>query len=109
MAAVEVLRKGFERYIIVGGDASNNTGVMRTGPTYANTYASFNRSGNTIYGNGTTYYGGQQTIIYGTHDASLAVVAFNKGDPGYNDAVDAKSTLGEDWEKLVKTGVNSCS
>jgi len=109
MAAVEVLRHGFERYIIVGADAANNTGIMRTGPTYSNTSATFNRYGNTVYGRGTTYYGGQQTIVYGSHDAKLAVIAINKGDDGFNDAVDAKLTIGEDWERIVKNGVHSCN
>lgn len=108
MAAIETIRKGFERYQIIGGGSQNNTGVMTTGPTYANTYGTFNSFGNTTYGSGTTYFGGQQTIVYGTHDASFAVMAFNKGDRGYEDAIDAKRTLGPEWQKLVKDGVKSC-
>lgn len=109
MAAVEVLRNGFERYRIVGVEAANNVGAFRTGPTYANTYGNYNAYGNTVYGQSQTYYGGQQTVFYGSHDAALAVVGYNRGERGYNDAVDAKKTLGPDWAKLVKNGINTCA
>ena len=62
-----------------------------------------------MYGNSTTYFGGQQTFVVGSHDAELLVVMFKQGEAGFNNAVDAKFELGGDWEELVKEGVNSCS
>jgi len=109
MAAVEVLRAGFERYQIVGANAANNVGVFRTAPTYATSTGRFNSFGNTTYGSSQTTFGGQQTVIYGSHDAQLAVIGINRGEPGYQNAVDAKRTLGPDWDKLVKSGINTCS
>lgn len=104
MAAVETLRRGYERFVIVGMDSANNVGVMRSAPTYANsTYRAY---GNTLYGN--TTYGGGNTIVYGSHDAALGVVLLKQGDRGFSEGVDAKSTLGEKWEDLVKNGVKTC-
>lgn len=109
MAAVEVLRNGFERYRIVGAQSQNNVGSYTTGPTYSNTYGNYNVYGNSVYGNSNTYYGGQQTVIYGSHDSTIGVMGFNRGEPGFNDAVDAKRTLGADWAKLVEKGINTCT
>ena len=109
MAAVEVLRAGFERYQIVGANTANNVGAFRTGPTYATTFGQANTFGNTTYGSAQTTFGGQQTVIYGSHDAQLSVVGFNRGEPGFQNAVDAQRTLGPKWEKLVKSGISTCS
>jgi hypothetical protein len=37
MAAVETLRRGYERCLIGGVGSQNNVRVVQTGPTYANT------------------------------------------------------------------------
>lgn len=108
MVAVETLRRGFERYIIGGAQSRDNTTIVQTGPTYANTYSTATVSGNTAYGSSTTYYGGQSTMIMGSHDTAMRVVMFKPGDPGYEQGVDAKATLGPEWEKKVKDGVDSC-
>lgn len=109
MAAVETIRRGYQRYVIAGANAENNVQVIRTGPTYANTYANASVYGNSAYGNSTTYFGGQQTIFAGSNDADLAVVMFNPGEPGFSNAIDAKTELGGEWEKLVKDGIKTCS
>jgi hypothetical protein len=108
MAAVETLRRGFSRYIIGGAASQNNVGVIQTGPTYANTYGSATVSGNSVYGQSTTYYGGQQTIVYGSHDTSMRILMFRAGDAGFEQGVDAQTILGPDWQKKVADGVNSC-
>ena len=109
MAAIETIRRGFERYIILGSQQANNVGVIRTGPTYANTYGQASVYGNTAYGSSTTYYGGQQTIFTGSHDRGLAVLMLNRGDKGFANGVDAKAQLGEDWQQLVANGINTCT
>lgn len=108
MAAVATIRQGFERYIIVAGGAQNNTRLITTGPTFATTSGTFTQSGNMISGNTTTTYGGQHVFIAGSHDAQLGVVMFNPGDQGYDNALDAKTTLGSDRQKKVKNGIHSC-
>jgi hypothetical protein len=109
MAASETIRRGYQRYIIVGANSANNVHVSRTGPTYAQTYSNATYSGNRMAGNSTTYFGGQQTIIGGTHDSDLAVVMFNPREPGFENAIDARTELGEGWEKIVKDGIHSCT
>jgi hypothetical protein len=108
MAAIETVRRGFERYLIAGAGSQNNVKVMQTGPTYANTYGSATVTGNTVQGSATTYYGGQQTFVYGTHDTAMRVVMLNRGDAGYDQGVDAKMILGPDWQEKVTNGINQC-
>ncbi|WP_145975076.1 hypothetical protein [Cereibacter sphaeroides] len=108
MAAVETLRRGFQRYIVVGTNSDSNVSVVSTGPTYANTYGTYNTFGSSTYGSSRTTYGGGMTMMVGTHDASLGVIMFNPGDPGFSQAIDAKAELGSDWEKLVKAGIKTC-
>lgn len=109
MAAVETLRRGFERFTVAGASAQNNVRVTQTSPTGSYTSGSFNSYGNTVYGSAnTTYYGGGP-VYSGSNDASLLVVMYRKGDRGFTRAVDAKATLGEEWETLVEKGVPTCS
>lgn len=109
MAAVATLRAGFQRYMIAAAGAQNNTTVMSTGPTYSTTTGTFNTYGNTTYGTMNTNYGGRQFFVAGTNDARVGVVMFNPGDPGYGDALDAKTTLGPEWETKVREGIRTCS
>lgn len=95
--------------MIVGTNSENNVRVVQTGPTYANTYANVSIYGNTAYGSATTHYGGNQTMIVGTRDTDLAVIMFNRGEAGYNDAIDARSELGADWEAIVRDGIRTCT
>jgi hypothetical protein len=108
MAAVATLRAGYERYVITAGGTQNNTQTLTSGPVYSNTYSSASVYGNSVYGTSTTYYGGQFTYQTGSHDAEFAVTMLKPGDRGFNRGIDAKTTLGKDWEKKVRDGVNSC-
>ncbi len=107
-AAIETLRRGYDRYIILGGQAENNVGVVGRTPVIANTYqnGTINAYGNTATYNGTanTYYSGGQPIIGGTHDQKIAVRMFRTDDPQGVNAVDARQVLGPDWQKAVKKG-----
>lgn len=108
MAAVETLRRGYDRYIIAGAQNANNVSVINRAPTGATTTGTFNTFGNTTYGSAnTTYYGGGPMVM-GSHDAQLAVVMFRRGERGYENALDAKQLLGADWEELVKSGAKTC-
>lgn len=109
MAAIETLRRGYERYIIAGADTQSNVSAVNMPPTYATTNSTYNVYGNSVYGNSYTNFGGGGLMMVGTNDAGLHVVMFKRGERGFNDAVDAKSQLGPDWQKLVKDGVNTCT
>lgn len=109
MAAVETLRRGYERFILAGAGSQNNVTAVSMPPTYAYTNSTYNAYGNSIYGNSSTTFGGGGLMMVGTNDAGLHVVMFKRGERGFNDAVDAKSQLGPDWQKLVKDGVTTCT
>ncbi|WP_319825925.1 hypothetical protein [Thalassovita sp.] len=109
MAAVETLRRGFERFTIVGMGAQNNVRMATLPPTMATTTGTLNTYGNTTYGNATTTFSGGGPIVFGSNDANLVVVMYRKGESGYRNAVDARSTLGEDWHEKVEKGINTCS
>ncbi|QYK43168.1 MAG: hypothetical protein KF887_08750 [Paracoccaceae bacterium] len=108
MAAVETIRRGFERFVIVGAQSANNVGVIQRSPTYATTTGTLQNYGNTTYGNATTTFGGGGPMIYGSHDAALGVVMLNRADPGYSNGVDAKGVLGPKWQEMVEKGITTC-
>jgi hypothetical protein len=107
MAAVETIRAGFDSYIIAGGMAANNVTVVQTPGQYQT-------SGTLTYGSGYGTYNGQTTYTpgipmqVGTHDQALSVRMFRKGEPGSENAIDAREILGPDWQDKVKNGVNTC-
>ena len=109
MAAVETVRRGFDRFVIVGAGSENNVSVINSGPRYAMTYGTFNTFGDTTYGNSTTTFGGSTPIITGTRDRTLNVLMLNPGDEGFSQGVDAKAALGSDWQTLVEEGVSTCA
>lgn len=102
-AAVETIRAGYERYLIGGMQAQNNVSVTQM-PGSVQTTGTYGR-GN--YQATSTYVPGP-TIVAGSHDRQLSVVMFKPGDPGFEQALDAKQMLGSDWAELVKTGIRTC-
>lgn len=106
-AAIETIRAGYERYIIAGQAASSNVNVSQLPGRY-------NSYGTATYGGGygtfqsTTTYTPGPTIVSGSHDRSLSVVMFKPGDPGFDNAIDARESLGPNWQQLVKSGVHTC-
>jgi hypothetical protein len=112
-AAIETLKRGYDRYIILDGAYQNNVGVIGTTPVVANTYGTgvVNAYGNsaTYNGQSTTYVTGGQPIIGGHHVQSFMVKMFKESDPASGNAVNAKQVLGPDWQKAVKKGtVGTC-
>jgi hypothetical protein len=79
-AAIEVIRRGGDKFIFVG----ENTGSRVTGMSYS-------------------YYGGLQT--YNSNEQGLVVQMVSKGQPGYNDALSARQILGPDWQTIVGKGI----
>ena len=108
MAAVETLRRGFDRYVIQGAQSQNNVQTYYAPPTGSFTNASFTGYGNTVYGSGTTTYYGGGPMVMGTHDTGLAVLMLRSGEPGYNNALDARAVLGPEWQELLERGIRTC-
>lgn len=108
MAAVETLRRGYDRYVIGGAQNQNNVRAIPIAPTNSYTTAQASSFGNTAYGSSTTTYAGGGVMYSGTNDASLLVVMLRPGDPNYDNAVDARAALGPKWEKMVKDGIRTC-
>jgi len=109
MAAVETIRRGYGRFVILGARSDNNVSAINTAPTYSTTTGTYTGYGNTVYGNSTTTYGGGGVVIFGSNDAKLHVLMLSPKDRGYSQGVDAKRELGTDWQKLVKTGIKTCT
>lgn len=107
MAAVATLRQGYTRFII--GDASSDSNVQMVQiQSGSYTTGTVNTFGNTSYGNFQTSYNTMPMFI-GRHNTQLLVFMFNPGEPGFDQALDAKITLGEDWEEKVINGITTCS
>ena len=106
-AAIETLKRGYDRYMIVDANSQDNVRVVGTTPVIANTQTTgvVNAYGNqaTYSGQSNTYYTGGQPIIGGHHDEALMVRMFRNGDPNSDRAVDARRVLGPDWQKLMQS------
>lgn len=103
-AAIETIKAGYDRYIIVGAASANNVGVTQMPGTFQTT--GFAQGG---YYSGTTTYRPGPIIFHGTHDQAFAIRMFRNGDPGASRAVSAREILGDKWPALVKAGsVNTC-
>lgn len=106
-AAIETIKAGYDRYIIAGGQAQNNVSVSQMPGSYQ-TYGTTTYGGGYGSYNGTTTYVPGATIVSGSHDRSLAVVMFHNGEPGAENALDARNMLGPEWAERVKNGVHTC-
>jgi hypothetical protein len=98
-AAIETLKDGYDRYIIVGAAAADNVHVYQTPGTY-NTTATVNGS----FIAATTTYQPGMPIVAGHHDQSFAVKMFHEGEPGAENALPARSVLGPKWQEIIKSG-----
>jgi hypothetical protein len=104
-AAIETIKAGYDRYMIVDTAAANNVGVAQLPGSYQTT--GFVKGG---YVNATTTYRPGPTMVYGTHDQALAIRMFHDSDPGASRAVSARQVLGDKWQEAVKAGaVRTCS
>ncbi|MBX9465584.1 MAG: hypothetical protein KL840_21885 [Aquamicrobium sp.] len=98
-AAIETIKAGFDRYVIVDAASANNVRASQMPGTYHTTGQ---------YGGGwmsaqTTYTPGP--VIYsGSHDQSFAVKMFREGEPYAAQAISARETLGPKWQEAIKGG-----
>jgi hypothetical protein len=107
-AAVETIRAGYDRYIITGGSAQSNITATQMPGTFNTVGTSTSLGGGFRTYNATTTYTPGPAIVSGSHDRQLGVVMFRNGDPGAENAIDARQTLGPEWADLVKSGVHTC-
>lgn len=103
-AAIETIKAGFDRYIIVDAASANNVQVVQGPGTYHHS-GTYNRGS---YSGTTTYQPGMP-MVYGRHEQAFAIYMFRNGEPGAHQAVPAREVLGDKWQEMVKAGrVNSC-
>lgn len=108
-AAVETIRRGYDRFMIIGGGADSDVRVAGHTPVTAHTNANVYSTGyGTASANATTTYSGGQPIIAGRHRQGLIVKMFKDGDPNGSNAVSARETLGPDWQKFVASESHTC-
>lgn len=108
LAAVETLRRGYDRFQILRNTVANSTRATVSGPTHANPYASTDAYGHTANDN-VTYFGNQRVAMTGAHEAMMYVQMFKPRDRGYKTAIDAREVLGADWKAIVARGITSCN
>jgi uncharacterized protein YgbK (DUF1537 family) len=92
-AAAETIRRGYDRFVIMGGEASAS--VVGTTPIMVQ------RTG---YGSAMVT-GGRPMV---SHGQDLVVKMFRPGDPAGVNALSARDTLGPEWQEIVKKPVMTC-
>ena len=48
----------------------------------------------------------QEYVLTGSNNAEMQML--NPGEAGFEQGIEAKSTLGQDWQKKVDSGINNC-
>lgn len=111
-AAVETIRRGYDKFVIAGAQYQNDVRVVGHTPVVANTSGYGTVSGNAgfanINTNSTTTFSGGQPIVGGSHNQGLVVKMFKDGDPAGANAVPARETLGPDWREKVSNTTLTC-
>jgi hypothetical protein len=97
-AAVETIRRGYDRFIILSGAGQTETRVLGYTPTTAHTTgtATATSFGNTAtaIGSSTTTVTGGVPIVAHANNQDLIVKMFKQGDPAGANALDARQQLG---------------
>ncbi|SPF75191.1 hypothetical protein ALP8811_00176 [Aliiroseovarius pelagivivens] len=109
LAAVETLRRGYDRFEILSSSSANNTRATVLNSTDADAYDDANVYGNTANGVTVAYFGNQKVHLTGAHETNLYVHMFKPRDRGYKTAIDAKEVLGDDWKAVATRGIHSCN
>lgn len=103
-AAIETVKAGYDRYVIMDGASTNNVRVARGPGTY-------HHSGTVSGGfySGTTTYQPGMPIVYGRHEQAFSIRMFREDEPGAQYAIPAREVLGENWAERVKAGsIGAC-
>jgi hypothetical protein len=89
-AAIETIRRGYDRFVIMNGLAQNN---VSTG-TY-------------VYGNRYGVY--SSPIFYGSHDQAIIVRTLRDNDPEARKALSARAVLGPTWHQQITSDTLTCT
>jgi hypothetical protein len=92
-AAVETIRRGYDRFIIVGGQAGAT--VVGTTPIVVQSLGA----------GGAIAYGGAPMV---SHGQGLVVKMFKENEPGVANALSARQTLGPKWQELAAKDALTC-
>jgi hypothetical protein len=111
-AAAETIRRGYDRFVILGGDSQTDIRVIGYTPTqaYSTGSATATSYGNIVTARGnssTTVYGGQP-IYGGSHNQGLVVKMFREGDAAGANALSAREILGPEWQSAVNKNAWNC-
>lgn len=111
-AVAETIRRGYDKFVVLGGEHQNDVRVVGYTPVVANStgYRTGSIYGNTYSGHtsGQTTVSGGAPIVGGSHNQALVVKMFKHDDPAGANAIDARSSLGPDWQKTVESGALTC-
>ncbi|MBU2531317.1 MAG: hypothetical protein KKB37_01150, partial [Alphaproteobacteria bacterium] len=113
-AAVETIKRGYDRFRILDDRYQNQVSVVgytpvvaqesHSGSVYSGGYGSAS-----YYGSSRTYVSGGQPIIAGSHNQGLLVRMYRDGQEGAAGALSAKSELGPKWQEIVKNPIATCT
>ncbi|WP_334174176.1 hypothetical protein [Pseudoxanthobacter sp.] len=105
-AAVETIRAGFDRYIVIGAQSANNVQYVQQPGTYETTKTVKPDGFGTKVTKTSTYVPGA-TLSLGSYDQDLTIQMFHDGEPGSENALSAREVLGPDWQRTVANGVST--
>jgi len=91
-AAVEVIRRGYDRYVILNGQSQSSV-VGSTPVVVQGTYG------------GAVAYGGAPLIAHGQ---GLVVKMLRDGDPAASNALSAHAVLGPNWQEIASKTTLTC-
>jgi hypothetical protein len=107
-AAIETIKAGYDRYIIVNAASANNVSVTQLPGSYQTNGTIINNGSTATLNASTTYHPGP-LIVAGTHDEGLMIKMFKNGQLGADQSISAREILGPEWKKAVKNGVHTCA
>jgi hypothetical protein len=107
-AAAETLRRGYDKFIIVGAQSSSDVRIVGVTPTYSVTNVYGQTYGSTFSGVAQTNTFGGDPIYGGSHGQDYAVRMFRYADPLAANAIDARGELGPDWKEKVDRNKAIC-
>lgn len=100
-AAVETIKKGFDRFTIVDSEYHAQPKLVGYAPMQVNTTYNY-------WGSSSTVTGGSP-IVMNDHNQQLVVKMFKEGDPAGVNAIVARDFLGPDWPEITKQGSMTCT
>lgn len=111
-AAVETIKRGFDKFLIVDGAYSKEQTLAGYTPIEARTKS---KSEGTIYGDSVSIRTSSTTRVTGgeplhmiTHNQALTVKMFKDDDPLGSNAISARNELGPKWSDIASHPSDNC-